>query len=179
MPKVTIRPSAAAPAAASAGFAELVGLADDVIGREHQHEGVAVALGREHGGDRDRGAGIAAHRLQHDVGLDAALAQLLGHDEAEVGIGDDDRTREQIGVGDALKHLLEHRSLADQRHELLRHALARDRPQPRSRAAAHDHRDDLSRHERKSSTVDTSSRPGADRQAAPERLPAHKLHVRP
>ena len=153
---------------APAGFAELVGLANDVVGREHQHERIAVALGREHGGDRDRGAGIAAHRLQHDVGLDAALAQLLGHDEAEIGTGDDDRAREQVGVGNAREHLLERRSLADQGDELLRHAFARDRPQPRSRAAAHDHRDDLSRHERKIlDCCDTSSRPGANRQAAP------------
>ena len=94
---------------APAGFAELVGLADDVVGREHEHEGIAVARGREHGGDRDRGAGIAAHRLEHDVGLDAALAQLLGHDEAEIRIGDDDRPREQVGVRNALEHLLERR----------------------------------------------------------------------
>jgi hypothetical protein len=121
MPKVTMRPSAAAPAA-------LVGLADDVVGRQHEHQSVAVPLGREHGRDRDRWAGIATHRLQHDVGRDAALAQLLGHHEAKVGIGDDDGAREQIGVGDALQHLLEHRSLADERDELLGHALARHRP---------------------------------------------------
>ena len=94
---------------APAGFAEFVGLADDVIGRQHQHEGIAVAFGREHGGDRDGGTGIAAHGLEHDVGLDAALAQLLGHHEAEVGVGDDDRAREQVRVGNARKHLLERR----------------------------------------------------------------------
>ena len=50
---------------------------------------------RERGRDRDRRAGIAPRRLEHDVGLDAELAQLLGHDEAEIRIGDDDRPREQ------------------------------------------------------------------------------------
>jgi len=86
------------------------------------------------------------HRLEHDVGLDAALAQLLGHDEAEVAIGDDDRSREQVGMRNARKHLLERRPLPDERNELFGHALARNRPQSRPRAAAHDHRDDLSRH---------------------------------
>ena len=76
-----------------AGGAELVGLADDVVGRQHQHDRVRRAASRQHGGDRHGGAGIAPHRLEHDVRLDAALAQLLGDDEAEVGIGDDDRPR--------------------------------------------------------------------------------------
>jgi hypothetical protein len=108
-----------------------------VVGRQHEHEGIAIAFGREQGGDRDRRTRIAAHRLEHDVGLDAALTQLLGHDKAEVGIGDDDRPREQIRTRNARKHLLERRLLSDERNELLGHALAR--PQARSRAAAHDH----------------------------------------
>ena len=57
--------------------------------------GLRIAFACERGGDRDRGTGIAAHRLEHDIGLDAALAQLLGNDEAEIRIGDDNRTREQ------------------------------------------------------------------------------------
>jgi hypothetical protein len=133
---------------APTGFAESVRLADHVVGRQHQHQGTAIAFGREHGGDRDRGTGIAAQRFEHDVRLDAALAQLLRHHEAEVGIGDDDRAREQGGIRNARKHLLERRPLSDQGDELLGHALARDRPQPGSCAAAHDDRNDSSRHER-------------------------------
>ena len=45
-------------------------------------------------------------------------------DEAEIRVGDDDRPREHRGVADALHRLLEGRSRADQRHELLRHAFA-------------------------------------------------------
>src|SRR5262249_53802219 len=67
---------------ASTGIAEFFGLANDVIGREYQHQGITVALGREHGGNRDRRPGVASHWLEHDVRLDAALAQLLRHHEA-------------------------------------------------------------------------------------------------
>jgi len=95
-----------------------------VVGRQHEHEGVAIAFGREQGGDRDRKTRIAAHRLEHNVGLDATLAQLLGHDKAEVGIGDDDRPREQVRMRNARKHLLERRPLSDERNELLGPALA-------------------------------------------------------
>ncbi len=129
-----------------AGRAEFLRLADHMVGCEHQHEGIAIACGREYGGNRNRGTGIAAHRLQHNIGFHAALAQLLRHHKPEIRVGDDDRTPEQLGIGNALKHLLERRILADEGDELLGHAFARDRPQPCSRAAAHDHRDDLSRH---------------------------------
>jgi hypothetical protein len=113
---------------ALAGRTEFIRFADDVVGCQHQHEGIVIAFGREHGGDRDGRTRIAAHRLEHDVGLDAALAQLLGHDKAEIGIGNDDRTGEQVGIRNARKHLLERRSVPDERDELLGHALARDRP---------------------------------------------------
>ena len=112
----------------------------------HQHERIAIAFGRKYRGDRDCGTGIAAHGLEHDVGFNATLAQLLRHDKPEVRIGDDNRTPEQVGIGNAPKHLLECRPFADERDELLGHAFARHWPQPCSGAAAHDHRDDLSRH---------------------------------
>ncbi len=147
MPKVTMLPLAAAIAALPAGITELVGLADDVVGREHQHQRLTITLGGEQGRDRNCGTRIAAHRLQHDISIDAAFAQLLGDDEAEVAMGDDDRSPEQLRIRDAREHLLKRRALSDQGDELLWPALARNRPQPRSGAAAHDHRNDLSRHE--------------------------------
>ena len=82
-------------------------------------------------------------RLQDDVRLDATLAQLLGDHEAEIAIGDHDRACEQLAVQNPRKHLLKRGLLADEAHELLRHALSRDRPQPRSGAAAHDDRHDF------------------------------------
>jgi hypothetical protein len=60
--------------------------------------------------------------------MSAAMPQLLRHHEAELGVGDDDRAREQLGIRNAREHLLEGRSRSDQRDELLRHAFARDRP---------------------------------------------------
>jgi hypothetical protein len=125
---------------ATARGVKLGRLAHDVVGGEHQHDCVRIAPRSQRGRDRDRRTGIAPRGLQHDVSLDADLAQLLRDDEAEVAIGDDDRAVEQVRIADAGKRLLECRAVADQRHELLGHRLARYRPQPRSRAAAHDHR---------------------------------------
>jgi hypothetical protein len=73
---------------------------------------------------------MAAHRLQDDVRLDATLAQLLGDHEAEIAIGDHDRACEKLAVRNPRKHLLKRRLVADEAYELLRHALARDWPQP-------------------------------------------------
>src|SRR5262249_7463058 len=83
---------------ALASLAEFVGLAYDVVGRQHEHEGVAIAFGGEKGGDGHRKTRIAAHRLEHDVGLDAALAQLLGDAKAEDGTGNGARSGGKIGM---------------------------------------------------------------------------------
>ena len=127
MPKVTIRPSAAAVAASRHAF-EGGNIAEDVIGGEDQDHCFRIALARQRRGDGDRQGGIAAHRLEHDVGLNVAFAQLFGDDETEIGIGDDDRPIEQLDVGNAAKHLLKGRVLIDQRDELLGHAFTRHRP---------------------------------------------------
>jgi hypothetical protein len=78
-----------------------------LVGRKHQS--LVITLGREQGRDRNRGTRIAAHRFEHDVGLDTAFAQLLCDDEAEVGMSDDDRPREEVGIQYARKHLLKRR----------------------------------------------------------------------
>jgi hypothetical protein len=114
-------------------------VADHVIGGKHDHGRRRIARGGEHRGDADRHGGIAAYRFEHDVTLDGASAHLLGDDETKIRIGDDDRPVEYRLVTDTAEHLLKRRALPDQQHELLGHALARDRPQPRARAAAHDH----------------------------------------
>jgi len=100
----------------------------------------------------------------------ATLAQLLRHHEAKVGLGDHDRARKQFGIRYAREHLLKRRCLPDQGHELLGHALARDRPQPRAGAAAHDHRNDLTCHDGPRKR-DTSSHCGAKRQ------PVQRCHL--
>jgi hypothetical protein len=92
-----------------------------VVGCQYEREGIAITVRRKKGGNRDRKTRIAAHG---NVCLDAAFAQLLGHDKGEVGIGDDDRSREQVGMRNARKPLLERRPLPDERNELFGHALA-------------------------------------------------------
>jgi hypothetical protein len=156
-----------------AGLAEGLGLAHDVVGGQHQRQGVGAALESEHGSDCDRRAGVAPHRLEHDVGLDAALAQLLGHHEAEIGAGDDDRAGEQRGVGNPRQHLLKGRLRPDQGDELLGHALARHRPQPGAGAAAHDHRNDGSCHAEflVNPTVQAGAAENVKRPARPQRGP--------
>ena len=54
---------------APASFSEFIGLADDVIGCQHEHKGIAITLGCKHSGNRDRRT-----RIEHDVGFDTALA---------------------------------------------------------------------------------------------------------
>src|SRR6201997_3284282 len=123
MPKVTIRPSAATAAARWQASRNSSGLRTTWSAASTSTR-ASRSRSAEKGGDGHRKTGIAAHRLEHDVGLDAALAQLLGDDKAEVGAGNDDRSCEQVGMGNARKHLLESRSRSDERNELLGHALA-------------------------------------------------------
>ena len=43
------------------------------------------------GSDRDRHRRIAAHGLKHDVSFETAFPDLLGDNEAKIGVGNDDR----------------------------------------------------------------------------------------
>src|SRR2546430_866843 len=88
------------------------------------------------------------HAGRGDLGPDAALAQLLGDHEAEFAIGDQDGACEKLGVENPAKPLLERGLGAEEAYDLLGHALARDRPQPRSGGAANDDRHVWSRYER-------------------------------
>ena len=108
-------------------------------GERHQHR-IAVALRAKRGAGRDRRTGIAAHRLEQDVGLDADLGELFLDDETILRVGDDDRPPEHRGIRHPQHRFLEGRARAEQRQELLRPAFARGRPQPRAGAAAHDER---------------------------------------
>ncbi|MET3312648.1 hypothetical protein ABIF41_004489 [Bradyrhizobium japonicum] len=112
-----------------------------VVGGEREHDRFTGAVLREHRARGNRRAGVAAHRLEDHVGLDADLGELLQHHEAIGRIGDDDRTIEQRGVRDAQQRVLEGRARTEQRQELLGAHLARGRPQPRAGTAAHDQGD--------------------------------------
>jgi hypothetical protein len=126
---------------------ERLHVADQVVRRKHQHHGVRIARFEPEGGDRDRGRGVAADRLENlHPRRRADGAQLLGNEEAVLAVADH---RRRLGAGEpaqAFDGLLEHRPLAHEGQELLREQLARHRPQPAPRAAAEDHRIDFRVH---------------------------------
>src|SRR6478672_150161 len=113
-----------------------------MVGGEDQQDGFRVAPAGEFSRDRDGGTGIAADRFEDDVGAGTRPQQLIGDGEAKLGIGDDDRWSKNTGIGDAGEDLLKGRSVAAQRNELFRLALARERPQPGSTTPANDDRRD-------------------------------------
>ncbi len=98
MPKVTIRPSAATAAASLHALMKGSESSQHVIGGEHQRNSSRIALGGKRRRNGDRQGRIAAHRLEHDVGLNTAFAELLSDDEAEIGIGDDNRAAKCLAV---------------------------------------------------------------------------------
>jgi hypothetical protein len=88
-------------------IAEIRCLANDVVGRQHQHQSLAIAFAREESGSRDRRTRISADRLEDDIRADGAVTQLLSDDETELRMGDNHGTRKQRRVGYPMHHLLE------------------------------------------------------------------------
>jgi hypothetical protein len=130
------------------GAAKCREICEHVVGRQHKEErlfrGLAIACGvrecRERG-YRDRRRGVAARRLEQDRGrCEAGLAQLLRDQEAVRLVADDERSCHPRQAGGPERRLLDHRPLSDERQELLRVELPRQRPEPRPRAARQDDR---------------------------------------
>jgi hypothetical protein len=95
MPKVTSRPASAAGRPSGNGGAELFGVADQMVRRQHQQEGVITIGGGLQCGHGHCWSGVASHWLQQDrVGFNAQLAHLLRHDEAVVFIADQQWSRQ-------------------------------------------------------------------------------------
>lgn len=115
---------------------------DDVVGRHHQQDRIAL-LHRNQRGQSERRRGVASHRLEYDLWRTYAdLAELFGDDEAILLVGDDQRTRVDLAAGEVLqaqRGLLQQRALAGKGEELLGIALARRRPQSGAGAAGEDH----------------------------------------
>ena len=83
------------------GGAEALRIGDVVVGGQHQHQRVGVAVGQEAGGDGDGRRGVAGRGLEDDgVGGDADLAHLLGDDEAVVVGAIEHRRGEAVGLAD-------------------------------------------------------------------------------
>ena len=95
------------------GLAELGGIADQVIRRQHQQQGV-LAVGRGlQCGHRHRRGGVAAHRFQQDrIGLHADLPHLFSHDEAVVFIADQQGSCKGVQALKPLLGLLQQRGLS-------------------------------------------------------------------
>ena len=74
---------------------EALGIANHMVGGEHQQQGVGAAGGGLQGGHRHGRGGVAAARFEQDRRrLGADLAHLLGHDEAVVLVADQQGRRQ-------------------------------------------------------------------------------------
>ena len=124
------------------GLAEGLGPGDVVVGREHGDDALLLAGRHVERGQPDAGGGVAGAGLDDEVPGRQLLDQLpggggVGGPADHVGVGRPRQRRQAPHRGG------EQRLVAGQRQELLRLRLARERPEPRPRAARHDHRIDL------------------------------------
>jgi hypothetical protein len=117
---------------------ETVAILDEMIGgADEQHR----LRRHQHCGGEDCRPGIAPLRLDDDLGIATDLLELLTHEEAVRLDRHDDRTIEDI-LGSHPQHgLLQARGRVQDSEELLRAAVAGDRPEPGTAATAQDHRD--------------------------------------
>ncbi len=75
-------------------------IAYQMIGRQHQHQGVRVVTRQHQGRDGNGWRGVAANRFEHDrFGLNADLTHLFGNHEAVFGVADHQRLRHFRHVG--------------------------------------------------------------------------------
>lgn len=124
-----------------AGVLETILIENDMVGGKRENDGVRIALGCKRHAGGDGRTGIAGFRFEHDVGLDTKLLGLVAGEEAKIVGRDDDRRAS--GRFDPRESLLIGGKLACERQELLRHAVARDRPEPRAGTAGEKHGGDL------------------------------------
>ena len=107
-----------------ASFAEFIGFANNVVGGQHEYEGIAIAFGREQGRisatakPESRRIGSSTMSASTPRSRDCS-ATTKRKSALVVTIG-----RERAGMRNARQHLVERRSLSDERNELLGHALA-------------------------------------------------------
>jgi len=108
-----------------------------VIGRHHDQHGFRRLSAGDQRRHRNRGCGIARHRLEHDrVRFRAGTLQFLAHEEAVIGVAQDDRWLVAVGHRKPSKSCTEEclRLAVKEANELLRVHRPRQRPQARSRA---------------------------------------------
>jgi hypothetical protein len=104
-------------------------IAHPVIDRHRQDHRVRVGLAGQQRRDRDRRRGVSSKRLEHDGRpLDADRAQLFADRKTMLGISDHHRIGENSGIVDPQRRLLQQRVFPEQRQQLLRIGLPRERP---------------------------------------------------
>ena len=117
-------------------------VADDVVGREHQQDGVLARVAAHQRRQRRRGdgrRGVSSHRLQqHGRGVHADGLELFGHHEAVGLVAHHDGRPQLVERGQTPGGGLEQGVLVHQRDELLRMELTGQRPEPGAGAARED-----------------------------------------
>jgi hypothetical protein len=102
-----------------------------VIGGEDVQDGVGVFRDGDAGGSGNRSRGIAGHRLKQDRSkFHPRFERLLGDQKAILGIGQNDRGRIALTIGNAGQGLLKQAGFSNQINELLGPRGARQGPQP-------------------------------------------------
>lgn len=116
---------------------EGIAVGNAVIGRHDQQKRVRMVRRQVHRRRQNRRAGILRRGFDHDrTGPDALNRQLLGHDEAEISVGDDQRAFHARRPQHPAGRRLEQRPLPGQRHKLLGKAFSRHGPQAGARPTA-------------------------------------------
>ena len=114
-----------------------------MVGRQRQHDRIRIALqAPSRPRRRSPGPNRAAPARAPPSPRSPSSAAWRWRKKAEIGRRHHDRRGEQGRVGDPQQRLLIGRTLAHQRQKLLRHSVARDRPQTRAGAAGEQQRDD-------------------------------------
>ena len=82
---------------------------NDVIGRQHQHDGLRVERLQIPGGGGDGRRRVAAHRFEHDgQRFDGDIAHLLGHEETVLVAADQQRRHHLRPASQAQRRFLQH-----------------------------------------------------------------------
>jgi len=112
-----------------------------MVGRCHHQDGIGIEFPGLERRQRDRRRRVAARGFQQNARrLHVERAQLFRHREPMRFVADHDRRPGSRDRGETQGGFLQHGMPAGEREELLGVHLARQRPQPRTRASRQDHR---------------------------------------